>query len=36
MKITAPYFVTEEAVHVHDTHDKVEREGYVPARIIFA
>ena len=31
MKITAPYFVTEESVHVYDTHDMVEREGYVPA-----
>lgn len=30
MKITAPYFVTEEAVHTYDIHDTVEREGYVP------
>lgn len=29
MRIVAPYFVTEEAVHTYDTHDKVEREGYV-------
>lgn len=30
MKIVAPYFVTDESVHEYDTHDKVEREGYVP------
>lgn len=30
MKIVAPYFVTEEAVHGYNPHDKVEREGYVP------
>lgn len=30
MRIIAPYFVTEEAVHTYDKHDKVEREGYIP------
>ena len=30
MKIKAPYFFTEENVVLHDFHDKVERDGYVP------